>query len=149
MTAPKEGTYNGARIHYSVGALIERSGAYLLIERRIKPLGFAGPAGHLDEGETVQRALVREVSEETNLRVTGHEFLHEEFVPWNVCAHDVEGHYWYLYRCQVTGAVSVNADEAYSAQWLHPEELDSVTLEPVWQYWFDQLGLCAAGGMQK
>jgi 8-oxo-dGTP pyrophosphatase MutT (NUDIX family) len=141
MTTPLVGTYNGQRIHYSVGGLIQRGGSYLLIDRRVRPLGFAAPAGHVDEGETAAHALVREVSEETGLLVQSFELAHEEFVPWNVCVHNVEGHYWYVYTCEVSGEITVNTREAYSAEWFLSDELDSITLEPVWQYWFEQLGI--------
>jgi ADP-ribose pyrophosphatase YjhB (NUDIX family) len=60
---------DGQPMHYSVGALIQKDGKYLLIDREIKPYGYAGPAGHIDEGETKEQALVREVKEETGLGI--------------------------------------------------------------------------------
>lgn len=57
-------------IHVTVAAIIERQGRFLLVEeedhgRRV----FNQPAGHLEEGESLVQAVVREVAEET-----GHEF---------------------------------------------------------------------------
>lgn len=61
MAKPKESVIDGKVHHYSVGALIELNGKYLLIDRAIPPLGFAGVAGHIDEGEAPEHALAREV----------------------------------------------------------------------------------------
>ena len=53
MTTPKQGrAKNGQPMHYSVGALIKKEDKYLLIDRVKPPLGFAGLAGHIDEGES-------------------------------------------------------------------------------------------------
>lgn len=57
-------------IRITVAAIIQRQGRFLLVEeeengRRV----FNQPAGHLEEGESLVQAVVREVAEET-----GHEF---------------------------------------------------------------------------
>lgn len=54
--------------HITVAAVIERDGRFLLVEeeadgRRV----FNNPAGHLEEGESLYAAVVREVLEETAL----------------------------------------------------------------------------------
>ncbi len=41
----------------------------VLIERQNPPYGFAIPGGFVDEGESVEHAAVREMLEETNLKV--------------------------------------------------------------------------------
>lgn len=68
---PKEGlSREGEHMHYSVGAVIRRNDDhYLLIEGTKLPLGWAGPAGHIDVGELPHTALGREVWEETGLEV--------------------------------------------------------------------------------
>ncbi|HSV70345.1 MAG TPA: NUDIX hydrolase [Methylibium sp.] len=50
----------------TVAAVIERDGRFLLVEERT-PEGIVlnQPAGHLDPGESLQQAVVREVLEET------------------------------------------------------------------------------------
>ena len=58
MSNPKQGkSKDGKLMHYSVGALIKKDGKYLLIDRVKPPLGFAGIAGHIDEGEDEIKAL--------------------------------------------------------------------------------------------
>jgi ADP-ribose pyrophosphatase YjhB (NUDIX family) len=50
----------------TVAAVIERAGRFLLVEERIRgQLVFNQPAGHLEDGESLQNAVVREVLEET------------------------------------------------------------------------------------
>ena len=41
----------------------------VLVERKYDPLGLALPGGHVDYGERVEKAAIREVKEETNLDV--------------------------------------------------------------------------------
>lgn len=52
--------------HVTVAALIERDGLLLMIEERTpEGLKLNQPAGHLDAGETLQQAVVRESLEES------------------------------------------------------------------------------------
>lgn len=53
----------------TVGAIIEKNNKILLTKRNIKPFidQWCFPGGHVNFGETVQQAIVREVKEETNL----------------------------------------------------------------------------------
>lgn len=139
MPKPKEGEIDGKRIHYSVGALIERRGKYLMIDRATPPLGLAGPAGHVDEGENEMVALFREIEEEVGLKITKATILFEEFVPWNWCNKGVTGHYWRLYRCSVTGKTKRSHRETKSAGWYTREEIAKHELEPAWKYWFEKL----------
>lgn len=52
--------------HVTVAAIIERDGRFLLVEERQKGrLVLNNPAGHLDPGESLVQACVREVLEES------------------------------------------------------------------------------------
>lgn len=53
----------------TVAAVVERDGKYLLVEEETDTgLAFNQPAGHLEEGESLVEAVVRETLEETAYR---------------------------------------------------------------------------------
>jgi 8-oxo-dGTP pyrophosphatase MutT (NUDIX family) len=53
----------------TVAAVIERDGRFLVVEERIRGrLVFNQPAGHLEDGESLLQAVVRETLEETAWR---------------------------------------------------------------------------------
>lgn len=55
-----------SRIDVTVAAVIERSGQFLLVEERVGGnLVFNQPAGHLEGGESIVDAAIRETLEET------------------------------------------------------------------------------------
>jgi len=53
----------------TVGAIIEKNGKILLIKRNHEPFNrlWGLPGGHIDKGENAEKAVIREVKEETNL----------------------------------------------------------------------------------
>ncbi len=60
----------------TVAALAERNGRFLLVEERINGrLVLNQPAGHLERGETLLEAVVREVHEESAWRFTPERLL--------------------------------------------------------------------------
>lgn len=139
---PKSGTTkNGNVLHYSVGALIKQGDKYLLIDRGTPPFGFAGPAGHVDEGEEPQHAIVREVKEESGLDVIECKLLLEEELNWNWCGGGIKVHYWYLFECSASGRLNRDERETKSISWYTKEEIKNLSLEPVWKYWFQKLNI--------
>jgi len=149
MAKPKVGEASDGRpMHFSVGALIERNGLYLLIDRKYPPYGFAGVAGHVDEGEDEEEALCREVCEESGFKIERRRLLIAEEVDWNWC-HKYVGdnkdgagvHYWFLFSCEVSGEIKQNKGETKSIGWYTAEQIQKLNLEPVWRYWFEKLGI--------
>jgi len=60
----------------TVAALVERQGRFLLVEENIGgELVFNQPAGHVEPGETLLQAVVRETREETAWLLTPRAFL--------------------------------------------------------------------------
>ncbi len=53
----------------TVDVVIEANNGIVLIERKHEPFGWALPGGHVNYGETVEEAAVREVKEETSLDI--------------------------------------------------------------------------------
>ena len=142
MPKEKEGkTKEGGTLHYATGALIERDGKYLLIDRAIPPFGFAGPAGHVDEGEDALQALAREVKEEVGLDISKPELLFEEELHWNWCSKGVTSHHWHLFKCNASGDIKRSEGETKSVGWYTKEEIKNLKLEPVWEHWFRKLNV--------
>jgi 8-oxo-dGTP pyrophosphatase MutT (NUDIX family) len=130
----------GLPMHYCIGAIITRDDNYLLIDRVKPPLGFASVAGHVDEEEDHLQALYREVEEESGYRVTSHKLLAEEEVG-NPCSKGIDVHYWHMYSAEVEGDIIHNPRETKSIGWYPKSKLEELTLEPVWKYWFEKLGM--------
>ncbi len=141
MPEPKLGEKDGKKIHYSVGAIIVRDGKYLLVDRLKIPYGFACVAGHVDEGETPEDAIQREIKEESGLKTEKIELLDEEFIDWNECRRGVRGHYFYVFKTEAGGMVAFNSQETKSIGWYSIDEIKKLTLEPVWAYLFKKIGL--------
>lgn len=58
--------------HVTVACVVEKDGRYLMVEERDKASGelvFNQPAGHLDQGESIAAAALRETLEETGWQV--------------------------------------------------------------------------------
>ncbi len=139
---PKKGYLpDGTLHHFSAGALIEKDGKYLIIDRVHIPLGFAGPAGHVDEGEAPIESVKREVEEETGLEVTNAEIVREGFIPWNECHRGIVGHYWYLFKCETTGELKENKREVKSIGWYTPSQIKKLKLTRMWKHWFTDLNI--------
>ena len=56
----------------AVDAIILVENKIVLIERKNEPYGWAFPGGFVDYGESVEEAIMREVEEETSLKVVTH-----------------------------------------------------------------------------
>ncbi len=75
-------------IRLTVDCIIEIDGKVVLIRRKNPPYGWAIPGGFVDEGETVEDAVRREMKEETNLSLHNLRQFHVYSDP----ARDPRGH---------------------------------------------------------
>lgn len=73
--------------HVTVAAVVEQDGKFLLVEEQTSDgILFNQPAGHLDAGESILAAVVRETLEET-----AYHFIPEALIgiyQWHQAAHD-------------------------------------------------------------
>ncbi len=128
-------------MHYSAGIIVTCNEKYLMMDRKNIPYGFACPAGHIDEGEEPKEAAIREVFEETGIKLENIEFICEEEIPWNYCK-SATVHYWHLFKASVVSQeISIDTDESKSLDWYSLEEIKNLNLEPVWKYWFEKLDI--------
>lgn len=129
--------------HLSVGAVIRNyDGQILLIDRLKTPFGFACPAGHVDEGETPEIALLREVNEETGLIVVSYKKYDTSKLidyPQEPCSRGVKHHIWNLYEVEAEGELIFKEDEVKSIAWYSQDEIMVLKLESVWDYWLKKI----------
>ena len=104
-----------------VGALIFNRDKILLVERGKEPLKgyWSLPGGVLEVGETLEQGIVREVREETGLKVKPLKVL-EIFERIIRDDHGAPEYHYVLidYVCRVTGGSLRAADDASRAAWV-------------------------------
>lgn len=108
-----------------VGGVVIHEGKVLLIRRGKPPLlgRWIIPGGTLELGETLEQALVREMQEETGLRVRAGELL-TVFDRIERDATGVRYHYVIVdYLCEVVGGTLQAGSDALDAAFVAPEEL--------------------------
>ncbi len=146
--------------HTSVGMLVWKKDSLLLIERRKFPIGFAPPAGHVDEHGSFEDAARTELQEEVGLQTTGLQLIHEKRVDNPCRREDGSWHHWKIYRAETTGELQRSEEETKQVRWVSPDELRALAdriqaylakevseeewttspgLEPVWYEFFIEL----------
>jgi len=97
----------------------------LLVERKFFPPGWAIPGGFVEEGETVEEAVVREVLEETGMRVTALRQFHVYSAP----NRDPRGHtVGVVFVAQAQGE-PVGGDDAAAARFFPWEALPTMAFD--------------------
>ena len=107
----------------TVAAVVERAGRFLLVEEETdQGLRFNQPAGHLDEGESLVNACVREALEETahHVRPTALVGVYQ----WPRPARDIT-YLRFAFACEVVGEEPGRALDTgiVAARWLTLDEL--------------------------
>jgi 8-oxo-dGTP diphosphatase len=107
--------------------LIRKNGKYLLTLRSpvndYMPNVWDIPGGTIEIGETPEKALIREVKEETDLKIKINK-------PIFVCSSFGDGkrhQFWIVYECKfISGEVKLNPDEHSSYQWSSLKEIEKL-----------------------
>lgn len=111
-----------------VAALVERGGRYLITQRRetaVLPLLWDFPGGRVEEGETDEAALAREVMERLGVSVDVGQLISFVNHPYEKYAVDL-----YLYECKLQDdRVSCRAVKDYA--WVSSEEMEKYSFTPV------------------
>jgi ADP-ribose pyrophosphatase YjhB (NUDIX family) len=96
-------------------ALVRDARGRVLLVRRADDGRWAMPGGWVDPGETPEQAVVREVAEETGLRVSAPRLLHTEQRPASV---------HYTFACTLDGGDLRTSDESLEVAFVSPDEVD-------------------------
>lgn len=138
--------YSGTLVCVSVGVLVRnKTGEYLLLNRRMGLQAWAAPAGHLEKGEDPIVCIARELEEETGICLEKSEF--REVIRCDAlspCSRGRRLHGWFVYR----GGIIVSDDRLQLREpekhrgigWFSPREIKHLALEPVWRAFFEKLG---------
>jgi 8-oxo-dGTP diphosphatase len=128
-------------MHRSVAAVIKKDGKILMLDRVNFPFGWACPAGHIEEGENPESAMIREVKEEVGIDVKKYNLILHEFIDWNECKRGVKGHAFFVYEIlDWSGEIKGNF-ESKGLKWIGKNEIENIQLEPVWDYFVKKLDL--------
>jgi ADP-ribose pyrophosphatase YjhB (NUDIX family) len=95
-------------------ALVQNERGEALLVRRADDGRWAMPGGWVDPGETPEQAVVREVAEETGLRVSAPHLVHTEQRPQSV---------HYTFRCRLDGGRLQASDESLEVAFLTPDKV--------------------------
>ncbi len=111
--------------HATVATLIERNGKLLVVEEISHgKTVYNQPAGHVEQGESIQDAAIRETLEETGwqIKLTGFVGLYTYTAPQNgVC------YYRFCFAAEPLEKVSEELDQdIIAAHWLSLEEVDQL-----------------------
>jgi 8-oxo-dGTP pyrophosphatase MutT (NUDIX family) len=109
--------------HVTVAAVVEQQGKFLLVEEHtVEGVQFNQPAGHLEAGETLLDAVIRETLEES-----AYHFLPTALVgiyQWHQSSHD-RTYLRFAYTGEISGYEEGRALDTgiIRALWLTPEEI--------------------------
>ena len=113
--------HEGEVIHESVGAIIRAEGDILLLKRRKFPYKYSIPAGHMEDGEEAYLSLLREIEEETGIKISGEKRrLAYEGILEDKCRRGADKHKWHLYFIELEEKPEVDGnDEADHLTWIN------------------------------
>jgi 8-oxo-dGTP diphosphatase len=139
MAKPIEREYPRAPI-VGVGAVVVDAGRVLLVQRGREPLKgkWSLPGGMLEVGESLHQGVVREVEEETGLKVEPIELVEllDRIVRDETAAGErIRFHYVIAdYLCRVVGGALKAASDAEAVRWVERAEWNShsmLALDPI------------------
>ncbi len=110
-----------------VAAEIERDGRFLITQRRptaVLPLLWEFPSGKVEDGETDEEALVREIRERMDVEVTVGKlsmFIKHEYEDYSLD--------FCVYRCELL-TDEIRPRRVHDWRWVKPTEMDQYEFPP-------------------
>jgi ADP-ribose pyrophosphatase YjhB (NUDIX family) len=129
--------------HESVGIFVTHPHKkILLMERTIYPYGHTIPAGHLDINEVPEKAAIRELYEETGIRLDSLYLFSDEELESDKCRGGADYHRWHLFTGQIKEEQKIEIDpgEGKNPVWLTLEEALTKELTFPTKYFIDKYG---------
>jgi ADP-ribose pyrophosphatase YjhB (NUDIX family) len=105
----------GREVRAGADALVKNGRGEVLLVQRADDGRWAMPGGWVDPGEAPRQAVVREVAEETGLRVSAPRLLHTKQRAASV-------HYTFV--CKLDVGDLRTSDESLEAAFVSPDEID-------------------------
>ena len=133
----KTGEYH----HESVGIIVIRPDKKILFfERTIFPYGQTIPAGHLEANENPEKAVLRELKEETGLSLSKVNLFKEEDVSGDPCRRGADFHFWHLYLVKLNTSFTpkIQKEEGQKPIWLDLNQALKRKLTPPVRYFLEK-----------
>lgn len=128
MSAEVEGTVGVAATEVIARAVIRRAGRLLLARLRTESWSFL-PGGHVEPGERVEGALVRELAEElgTQATITGFVGVVEHgYVEGGIARHELN----LVFEVAITETAPVSREDHLEFHWLPLDQLADAEVRP-------------------
>jgi len=116
------------KVHTTVSALFFK-GEDILIIQKADPAykkKFSVVAGHLEEGESIEDALLREVSEEMNLNISSYSLMKSFVELPDSCRYGVDVHDWHVYHVNHEidiDKIEFDKEEIVGLKWINKKDL--------------------------
>ena len=112
----------------SVGIFVLKGNKILLINRKIFPLGYAIPAGHVENNETYLQGAIRETKEEVGIDINTLKLIHHKKYT-NPCSRGAKFHRWKIYITKTNQKVITSKSEVKSFKWVTISEFKKIRMQ--------------------
>lgn len=121
----------GKKVHVTVAAMFFKDDKVLIIQKADPAYKkkYSIVAGHVEEGESIEDALLREVAEETGLNISQYTLM-ESFNELNdSCRYGVDLHDWHVYKIEHEidiDKIDFDKEEIIALKWIPLSELPAI-----------------------
>ncbi len=132
MTSPADKTPSRSGPVAGVSALVVRDGKVLLVKRVNPPVGlWSLPGGHVELGETLRAAVLRELAEETGIEAEIAGLIDCIDIINRSRGGELENHYVIsIFGARWTGGEAIAGDDASAIMWAAPDDLAGLAMTP-------------------